>query len=81
MRHHADLFFDLDPARADALARALSPETDRSEVPKTRASVRVEPGGLRVAIEADDLSAMRAALNSWLRWVDAAQKAAHIGRP
>lgn len=73
--HAADLFFDVPDEAADAIARALSPETNASEVPKTRAEVSREPGGIRIRIEADDLAALRAALNSYLRWIDAARKA------
>ena len=79
MRHHADLFFELPDAPADAIAGALRPETDSSEVPKTRATIVREPTGVRVRIEADDLASLRAAVNSYARWVDAATKAATLG--
>lgn len=79
MRHHADLFFPFPEASADAIARALAPEADHAEVPKTRAAVTREEGGVRVRLDADDLASLRAAVNSYLRWVDAAAKAAQLG--
>jgi tRNA threonylcarbamoyladenosine modification (KEOPS) complex Pcc1 subunit len=81
VRHRADLFFDLPDAAADAIARALAPEANANEVPKTRADVARTPGGLRVTLHADDLASLRAAANSYLRWIEAARKAADLGRP
>lgn len=75
--HHATLLFRHPPALARALHGALSPETG-SEVPKTRSRCALEADGLRVDIDADDLSSLRAALNSYLRWADAAERAARI---
>lgn len=82
---HADLFFPFPRPLADALAGALAPESEpagdapRADVPKTRGRAWADAGGLRVAIEADDLASLRAAVNSYCRWVDAAAKAAALG--
>ena len=77
-RHRAELFFQLPPDAARAIHGALSPET-KAEVPKTESRVALEPGGVRVHLLADDLSSLRAGVNSWLRWVDAAEKSARLG--
>ena len=74
----AELFFPFPSAVAEAVHGALAPET-RAEVPKTRSRVLLERDGVRVHLLAEDLSSLRAAVNSWLRWVDAAEKAARIG--
>lgn len=60
---------------AGIVARALSPEAGR-DVP--RASVRIDglAGEVTLTIDADDVAAMRAALNSYLRWADVAVKMA-----
>jgi KEOPS complex subunit Pcc1 len=50
------------------LLRALGPELGR-EIPKTRVDGLVEKGRVVLDIEATDLSALRAAINSYLRWV------------
>ena len=63
----------LAPAEtAKILARALKPEA--ASIASKRARVSIEPTerGLRMVIEADDATAMRAAVNSFLRWLDAA---------
>lgn len=77
--HHAELFFHLDSPTARAVQGALSPETATAEVPKTTSRVILEPEGVRVVVEAEDLASLRAAVNSYLRWVDAAEKTARIG--
>ena len=76
--HRADLFFPLDPATARSVHGALLPETG-SDVPKTTSRLALEPDGVRVLVQADDLSSLRAAVNSYVRWVDAAVKAARLG--
>lgn len=78
--HDATLVFSYpDPATARALAGALSPELAVSEVPKTRADVLADGRELRVHIHAGDLGALRAAINSYLRWIDAGERAAGVG--
>lgn len=78
MRHEARLFFPLSQARADAIALALAPESAQNEVPKTRGEARSVAGGLEVVLHADDLPSLRATVNSHLRWVDAAMRAAAV---
>lgn len=75
----ATLFFQIPPARADAIHRALLPEASQAEVPKTTGAPRVADGGLAVDLDADDLPSLRATVNSHLRWVDAADRAARLG--
>ncbi len=54
------------------LVRALAPEAAR-EVPRARALVReLEDGKVEIAVEAADAGAMRAALNTYLGWVQLA---------
>jgi tRNA threonylcarbamoyladenosine modification (KEOPS) complex Pcc1 subunit len=59
-------------ATADWLAQALAPEAAR-EVPRAKATI-VPPkdGTLRIEVVAADAGAMRAALNTYLGWVDLA---------
>ena len=78
MRHATRLFFPYPDATADAIAGALAPEAAKNEVPKTRGHVTRVPGGVEVHLHADDLPSMRATVNSHLRWVDAAAKAATL---
>lgn len=71
MRLAAEVRLDVDPATADALAAALGPEVERT-VPRTTADVDADDDGLRLRAEANDASAMRAALNSLLRFTHTA---------
>jgi len=57
-------------AEADWLASALGPEAAR-EVPRAAARIaRAGPNSVTVSIAASDAGAMRAALNTYLGWVE-----------
>jgi tRNA threonylcarbamoyladenosine modification (KEOPS) complex Pcc1 subunit len=61
-----------DPAVAHVLERALRPEAER-EVPRARAELHDDPAtGVELRISARDAGAMRAALNTYLGWVQLA---------
>ena len=54
------------------LLEVLAPEAAR-EVPRARATLReVSDGALELAVEAADAGAMRAAINTYLGWIDLA---------
>jgi tRNA threonylcarbamoyladenosine modification (KEOPS) complex Pcc1 subunit len=78
--HEAILVFSYPEEKiAAALAEALSPEASVTEVPKTRAHITVQEHDVTVHIHADDLGALRAAVNSYARWVEAGERAAGVG--
>jgi tRNA threonylcarbamoyladenosine modification (KEOPS) complex Pcc1 subunit len=52
-----------------ALIDALQPETQRPAMSRSRVSITAERRSLTLLIEAKDTSALRATLNSYLRWV------------
>jgi len=56
---------------AGVIRDALRPEAGR-EIPKAQVSVRGEGDLVVIRVEADDTSALRAALNSYLRWAQVA---------
>lgn len=58
---------------ARVVSLALRPEIGR-EVPKARVSIRSARNHLTLTIDADDTSALRAAVNSYLRWADVAAR-------
>ncbi len=91
MVHTARLQFFLHPDVLSAVHGALLPESGASEdddeagassgaTPKTRTMPTLAGGALVLDIQADDLASLRAAINSHLRWVDAAEKAASLAR-
>ena len=48
---------------------ALKPETRKSPSSRSRTKVEEENGNLILSFEAKDTSALRAAINAYLRWV------------
>jgi len=63
----------LSGPEAVVVYQALRPETGR-DVPKARVSMRSARNRLTLTIDADDTSALRAAVNSYLRWADVAAR-------
>ena len=57
-----------DMSGLDILGDSLSPETTR-EMPRTKVDVRRERDALVIEVQAEDVSSLRAALNSYLRWL------------
>ena len=53
---------------AESLARSLGPEAGR-DMPRTDVAVAVEDDALVLTIEAGEMTSLRAALNSYLRWL------------
>lgn len=51
------------------LFKALLPETEKPSTSRSKISIEGESKKLILQIEAKDTSALRAALNSYLRWV------------
>jgi len=54
----------------DALVDALQPEIARQLGVRSKTELLREPGGLVLQVEAEDTVALRAALNSYLRWIN-----------
>jgi len=53
--------------QANMLTRVLRPEAEE-DISRSNMNVREEDGELVMEIQADDVVALRAALNSYLRW-------------
>ena len=65
----------IEGEEAAVLRRALAPEAGR-EIPKTRVHISGRGRRLTLRIEAQDTGALRAALNSYLRWAEVAMDVA-----
>ncbi len=61
----------IEGPEAAVLRRALAPEAGR-EIPRTDVRVQGRGRSLLLRIDAQDTGALRAALNSYLRWADVA---------
>ncbi|HKZ64664.1 MAG TPA: KEOPS complex subunit Pcc1 [Thermoplasmata archaeon] len=59
---------------AEVLRASLGPEAGR-EIPRSRVTVRGEGAIAEIVVEAEDTAALRAALNSYLRWAQVAMDA------
>ncbi len=63
----------LETPEAHVIREALKPEAGR-DIPKTRVSIRGSAHRLTLVLDAEDTSALRAAVNSYLRWADVAAR-------
>ena len=59
---------EIDHAETALLRESLSPETSRT-IPRTSVDIREVGDRLQIDIQASDVNALRAAINSYLRWV------------
>jgi len=57
--------------KASIVVAALSPEITH-KIPKSNVSVTLKGAMLNLLIEAEDVSSLRAAVNSYLRWIQTA---------
>lgn len=71
----ADIEIEVPEDLVNILLRALRPETERPSSDRSSVSIDARGEHLSLHIKASDVSALRAALNSYLHWVDAALNA------
>lgn len=73
---HAIVEVELDsPEVAKTIFNALIPETKSVPSERARTQLRLDSNLLIIDIEAEDLTALRAALNSFLAWLSGCKKA------
>jgi tRNA threonylcarbamoyladenosine modification (KEOPS) complex Pcc1 subunit len=64
--------FDFDSTKeAKVIAESLQPEI-KHKIPKTNVDVSISEKIFSLSIEAKDVSSLRAACNSYLRWINTA---------
>ena len=68
---HATVIVELATNLAEIVEGSLLPEVESPTSERSSVKVAVDGGVLKVTVEASDVSALRAALNSYLRWVSA----------
>ena len=70
--------FDFDSIKeAKVVAESLNPEI-RHKIPKTDIDISISKKTLFLNIEAKDVSSLRAACNSYLRWINTALNVARM---
>jgi tRNA threonylcarbamoyladenosine modification (KEOPS) complex Pcc1 subunit len=57
-----------DDKIADVVTKSLLPETER-HIPRTKVDIREVGDVIQIELMADDTNALRAATNSYLRWM------------
>lgn len=79
--HRATVSIEYDHNRAARIVeRSIAREVDEIDDDRSRTTVdRVGPR-LQIRIEADDLVALRAAMNTWLSLTDVAERVCDAGR-
>ncbi|MCK4477980.1 hypothetical protein KAU88_05590 [Candidatus Bathyarchaeota archaeon] len=69
MKRNAVIHFELaSKKQLEILLNALMPETKKPATSRSKVSIKGEGKKLIIRIEAKDTSALRATLNSYLRW-------------
>jgi len=64
--------FDFDTSKeANIVANSINPEI-KNKIPKTKVDTNLSGKTFSITIEAKDLSSLRAAINSYLRWINTA---------
>ena len=61
--------FTLTPNQARIIAESLKPETASAVHERSATAVTVEGTKLKIVIQAGDLHALRAAVNTYFKWV------------
>lgn len=72
-----DAVFTMDfdtPKLAQTIAKALEPETRSIESERAETEVAVQGSTLHIHVSADDVTSLRAAMNSFLSWVSSCTK-------
>jgi KEOPS complex subunit Pcc1 len=57
---------------ANIVVKSLHPETTR-DIPRFHVNIKEDANTIYIEIEAEDISSLRAALNSYLRWMKLTQ--------
>jgi KEOPS complex subunit Pcc1 len=78
--HTAELVFRFDtPTAATLVTAAVGREIDEIDDDRSKATIAREDRVVRVEIDADDLVALRASLNTWETLLEVAERMVAIG--
>jgi tRNA threonylcarbamoyladenosine modification (KEOPS) complex Pcc1 subunit len=70
----AKIKIKIDPNSLKAIEIALKPEIETPSSDRSNTSLLIKKKKLIINTEASDISALRASLNSYLRWIQGIQK-------
>ncbi|ELY61599.1 KEOPS complex subunit Pcc1 [Natronolimnohabitans innermongolicus] len=78
--HDATLEFDYEtPSRARLVADSVTREIGEIDDERSRTTIDREGASVRIEIDAADVIALRAALNTWVTLIDVAERTAEAG--
>ncbi|QCS43370.1 KEOPS complex subunit Pcc1 [Natrinema versiforme] len=78
--HDATLEFDYETAsRAELVAESVGREIGEIDDERSRTTIEREGARVHIEIDADDVIALRAALNTWFSLIDVAERTADVG--
>ena len=78
--HDATLEFDYESAaRAELVAASVAREIGEIDDDRSRTTLERDGARVRIEIDAADVIALRAALNTWFSLVDVAERTADVG--
>ncbi|WP_226005896.1 KEOPS complex subunit Pcc1 [Natrinema salinisoli] len=78
--HDATLEFDYETrSRAELVAEAVAREIGEIDDERSRTTIEREEARVFIEIDADDVVALRAALNTWFSLIDVAERTADAG--
>jgi tRNA threonylcarbamoyladenosine modification (KEOPS) complex Pcc1 subunit len=70
----AEIKLEIDCKLLNAVSSALEPELDAPSSNRSITSIKVKENQLILYTEASDTTALRASLNSYLRWIQGIQR-------
>lgn len=65
----AKILVEAPRGAVDIIIKALRPELESGISDRSKVLLKVSPKGLLIEVSADDITALRAAVNSYLYWV------------
>jgi tRNA threonylcarbamoyladenosine modification (KEOPS) complex Pcc1 subunit len=65
-----DISIELEQPLPNIIVQSLQPELSNTTVPRTQINIIETNVGIKLTIEAENTNALRATLNSYLRWVN-----------
>jgi tRNA threonylcarbamoyladenosine modification (KEOPS) complex Pcc1 subunit len=68
---NAEVIIQLSPEISAIVEKSLIPEAEHPVSQRSNVEIRADEGRLTISMEASDVTALRAAFNSYLRWVEA----------
>lgn len=74
MGHASSLRIIVETPYGDTILKAIKPELLSLPSRRVRASIKLRDGALDLSLYAEDLVALRAGLNTFLRWIIALDK-------